>query len=162
MTFRAVMMMLAFVASAGLHAAEAGRNVSVTLPDGNKVELSGTVLSAVEKSSVAATAHGKTSTYEGYDLVALLKAVGVEPVESLRGKALAVRITISAVDGYRVIFALAELDPTIGNRKVFLVDRQDGRPLDEADGAWRLVVPDDHRPARWVRQVSSIAVSKPE
>ena len=70
--------------------------------------------------------------------------------------------TVSAPDGYRVVFALSELDPTLGNRQVLLVDRENGQPLPAGTGPWRLVVPSDPRPARWVREVNAIAVSNPQ
>ena len=61
-------------------------------------------------------------------------------------------------DGGRVVFALAEFDPTLGNRAAFLVDRCDGKPLDDEVGPLRLVVPGEARPVRWVRQVEAITV----
>ena len=66
-----------------------------------------------------------------------------------------------ARDGYRVVFSLGELDPATGGRRVFVVDRCDGKPLDADVGPLRLLVPEDARPARWVRQLQSITVSAP-
>jgi len=57
-----------------------------------------------------------------------------------------------------VAFAAAELDPSLGDRRVHLVDRVDDKPLAADEGPWRLVVPRDARGARWVRQVTRIAV----
>ena len=133
----------------------------VVVSANGKAEVDDGTLARLPKRSVTATAHGKTATYEGYDLIAVLKAAGVEPTESLRGKQLRTVVIVSASDGYSVVFALAELDPTLGNRQVLLVDREDGQPLPAADGPWRLVVPSDQRPARWVRQVTGIEVSVP-
>ena len=65
---------------------------------------------------------------------------------------------VSARDGQRVVYALAEFEPTLGNRKVLLVDRCDGKPLDENDGPLRLIAPEESDPSRWVRQVQSITV----
>ena len=79
--------------------------------------------------------------------------------ESLRGKDLARTIVVSSADSYRVVFSLAELDPTRGNRQIYLVNQENGKPLADKDGPWRLVIPADKRPARWIRQVSSIAIS---
>jgi hypothetical protein len=67
-------------------------------------------------------------------------------------------VSVGARDGYRVAFALAELDPSLGNRTVVLADRCNGAPLSAEDGPWRLVVPGESRPARWIRQVDSIRV----
>jgi hypothetical protein len=41
---------------------------------------------------------------------------------------------------------------------VYLVDRCDGKALDDHDGPLRLLVPDDGRPARGARQVDTIRV----
>ncbi|HBK47559.1 MAG TPA: molybdopterin-binding protein [Xanthomonadaceae bacterium] len=131
---------------------------TIVLADGKAVSLSEDQLRSVPRQSLSATSHGKSARYEGYDLVQVLKAAGVSPVESLRGKDLRLAVRVTAADGYQVVFALSELDPTLGGRRVVLADRADGAPLAPADGPWRLVVPDDSRPARWVRQVTSIAV----
>jgi hypothetical protein len=96
----------------------------VTLPSGETVQLPERTLSSLPKQTVSATSHGKTASYEGYELLAVLRAAGVQPTESLLGKALGMTVTVSAADGYRVIFALSELDPTLGNRHVLLVDRE--------------------------------------
>lgn len=128
---------------------------------GGKVEVTDAILAQVPQQSVTATAHGTSARYTGYDLLAVLKAAGVSPTESLRGKPLGAVLTISAADGYRAVFALAELDPTLGNRQVLLVNLENGQPLPASDGPWRLVVPADQRAARWVRQVIGIEVAAP-
>lgn len=133
--------------------------VSVALPDGRRVELSPSLLAHVPRQTVSATAHGKTASYAGYDLRAVLAAAGVAPIDAIRGKRLGNYVVIAAADGYKVVFGLGELDRTLGNRLVLLADRADGQPLSPADGPWRLVVPGDQRPARWERQVVSIRVA---
>lgn len=157
MSIRMLFASLLLLACSSIHAAVP----DVILPDGNHVQLKQSVLQALPRQSVSATAHGKTARYDGYSLLAVLKAAGVSPVQSLRGKNLRLSVRISAADGYQAVFALAELDPTIGNRQVLLVDRENGASLPAGDGPWRLVVPADGRPARWARQVTSIAVSAP-
>ncbi|MEP6880501.1 MAG: hypothetical protein ABI866_00840 [Dokdonella sp.] len=131
----------------------------LTFPDGRSIALSSSTLAALKRESISATSHDITSTYEGYDLASVLKTVGSMSTESLRGKDLARTIVVSATDRYRVVFSLAELDPTLGNRQVYLVNQENGKPLADKDGPWRLVIPADKRPARWIRQVSSIAIS---
>lgn len=141
------------------HAAEPAA-VNVVLKDGRSVELTPSLLADSTREQVVATSHGKTARYEGYNLREVLKAAGVDSVEGLRGKQLTGYLTVTATDGYKVVFGLAELDPTLGNTQVLLVNAQDGQPLDDSDGPWRLVVADDVRPARWVRQVASIRMSE--
>ena len=66
-------------------------------------------------------------------------------------------VRITAPDHYQVVFSLAELDPMLGNEQVILADTQDGRPIAK-DGPYRIVVPGDKRPARWIRNVTTIEV----
>ena len=115
-------------------------------------------LAGLPREAVTATAHGKTLQCEGVSLVKLLRAAGALPVEPLGGAQLANYVLVGARDGYRAVYSLAELEPTLGNRKVLLVDRCDGQPLADDDGPLRLIAPDESRPARWVRQVQSITV----
>lgn len=115
-------------------------------------------LATLPREAVAATAHGEALRCEGIPLVALLRAANALPAEPLRGGKLASYVLVAARDGYRAVFSLAELEPTLGNHKVVLVDRCDGQPLGAGDGPLRLIAPEESRPARWVRQVRSITV----
>jgi hypothetical protein len=108
-------------------------------------------------------AHRKvTSTFEGVRLADVVAKAGAPLGDDLRGEALATYVVVEAVDGYRVLFALAELDPAFNSREVVLADRRDGQPLGEDEGPFRVVVPGDKRPARWIRMVRSITVGRPE
>jgi hypothetical protein len=107
----------------------------------------------------ASNAHEKkAAVYQGVPLLDLLQAAGVPTGENLRGKALATCIVVTASDGYKVTFSLAELDTGIGNRQVIVADSEDGQPLSATAGPLRLVVLEDKRPARWVRMVKTIRV----
>jgi hypothetical protein len=70
-------------------------------------------------------------------------------------------VIAEATDGYRVLFALAELDSDFLNSEVLVADTLDGAPIDAKRGSIRLVAPHDKRPARWVRMLKSIIVSSP-
>jgi hypothetical protein len=43
---------------------------------------------------------------------------------------------------------------------LLLADQRDGKPLSEKEGPLRLVVPDEKREGRWVRQVISLKVQR--
>ncbi len=101
----------------------------------------------------------KSETYEGVLLEELLRRAGVPQGDQLRGKLMATCVTTEAEDGYKVVFALAELDSGITNSEILVADTVDGAPIDSKRGPFRLVVPHDKRPARWVRMLKSIAVS---
>jgi hypothetical protein len=100
----------------------------------------------------------KEEKYEGVPLRALLDRVGVSAGEKLRGPDLRDYIAISAKDGYEVVLALVEIDPMFQQNQVLVADTLDGKPLDEKHGPLQLVVPEDKRPARWVRMISTISV----
>lgn len=152
---------LCFAASFG--GATARAQAPATLRIGGDVprplELSERDLRAMSHVSVRATDHGKApAVYEGVPLVALLERAGVTFGAQLRGPRLATYVVVDAVDGYRVTFAVAELDSAFSGKQVLVVDRKDGAPLSAEEGPLRLVVPDEKRPARWARQVVGVRV----
>jgi DMSO/TMAO reductase YedYZ molybdopterin-dependent catalytic subunit len=101
---------------------------------------------------------GDPVTYEGVTLPEILKAAGTTLGEELRGPLLTSYVLVEAADGYRVIFALPELHPGLTDKVVLLADRKDGKPLASEEGPYRLIVPEDKGPARWVKKVSRISV----
>lgn len=130
--------------------------------DGHEVaQLDRAGLKSLPPQTLEATAHGDHASWSGVALADVLARYGVVHGEALRGKALTGTVRVSASDGYAVVFSLGELDPALGHTAVLLVDRRDGRPLDAKLGPWRLVVPEDSRPARWVRNVIAIDVDVP-
>ena len=101
---------------------------------------------------------GKEHTYSGIPLVALLKQAGATVGGELRGENLSKYVIVKAIDGYEVLFALPELDPEFATRTIILADSVDGAPLPSGVGPYRVVVPDEKKPARWIREVKSIEV----
>jgi hypothetical protein len=67
-------------------------------------------------------------------------------------------ILVRGRDCYAAVFSLAELLPMVGNRAVWLVLDEDGKPLADSDGPTGLIVPDDQMPSRGVHQVAEIDV----
>jgi DMSO/TMAO reductase YedYZ molybdopterin-dependent catalytic subunit len=125
------------------------------------VRLTAADLAPLARRTMRASEHGQPeATYEGVPLRDVLERAGVAFGPAMRGHALATYVVCSAPDGYRVVFALAELDSAFNDRTVMLVDRKDGAPLDAHAGPFRIVVPGDARPARWIRQVTACAVEE--
>jgi DMSO/TMAO reductase YedYZ molybdopterin-dependent catalytic subunit len=93
--------------------------------------------------------------YEGVLLSALLKQAGAP---QLKGAAMAAYVLAEGADSYRVSFSLAELDPGFQDSQVIVADTMNGEPLGDKVGPLRIVVPQDKRPARWVRMLRSIKV----
>lgn len=107
--------------------------------------------------------HGKEVTYEGALLHDVLTLAKYDFGKGLHGKDLARLVVAKASDGYQVVFALAELDPTLSGSDIILATKREGSPLSDSEGPLRIVVPHDKRPARSIRMLTEIDVkqSKP-
>lgn len=99
-----------------------------------------------------------SATFEGVTLRSVLEKAGVEFGHSMRGKRLASCLLVEAADGYRAVIALPELDPDFTDKEVLLAYLQDGKPLDDKAGPYRIVIPEEKRMARWVRQVTKLKI----
>ena len=111
-------------------------------------------INALPHIKVSTTASGTPVTFEGVAVRAVLEKAGIGFGESLRGKRLALCLLIEASDGYRVVIALPEIDPAFNDKQVILAFLKDGKPLDSNEGPYRIVIPDEKRMARWVREVT--------
>jgi hypothetical protein len=105
---------------------------------------------------------GKEIVYSGTPLVEVLKAGGLllDSGTARIRETLTVTVLVEATDGYRAMFALAELDPDLTDRVIVLADIRDGQPLPPSEGSFRIIVPGEKRPARSVRQVRAVTVRK--
>ncbi|MBZ4035410.1 molybdopterin-dependent oxidoreductase [Flavobacterium sp. 17A] len=101
---------------------------------------------------------GKIQQYSGVPVIEILKQAGVTLGKDLKGENLTKYMLVRASDGYEVLFSLAELDPVFTNRVIILADKKDGKPLENGIGPFRLVVPDENRPARSVHEVSHFII----
>lgn len=101
---------------------------------------------------------GKEHRYSGIPLVDLLRQAGASVGGELRGENLTKYLLVRAVDGYEVIFALPELDPEFATRTILLADSVDGAALPAGTGPYRVIVPDEKKPARWIREVKAMEV----
>lgn len=101
---------------------------------------------------------GKEYIYSGVALTELLGRVTAPLGSQLRGKALSQYLLVQATDGYQVIFALPELDSAFTKQVIFLADRRDGQPLSGDQGPYQVIVPNEQKHARWIRQVTALKV----
>jgi DMSO/TMAO reductase YedYZ molybdopterin-dependent catalytic subunit len=101
---------------------------------------------------------GNDHTYSGVVLATLLQKAGATLGKDLRGENLTKYVLIDAADGYQVVFALAELDKDFTDRTIILADQMDGKPLPVADGPFRIIVQDEKKPARCMKQVTAMRV----
>jgi hypothetical protein len=103
---------------------------------------------------------GMELTFGGVLLRELLIRAGAPLGEGLAKADLTNIIQVTGVDGYRVVFSLAELDLGYGAQPVLVADEVAGLRLKPEHGPWRLVVPGDRRHGRWMRQVKRIEVRR--
>jgi hypothetical protein len=57
-----------------------------------------------------------------------------------------------------VVFALPEIDSAFTEKQIVLAFLKNGKPLDEKEGPYRIVMPDEKRMARWIRQVTTLKI----
>ena len=122
------------------------------------VKITAAEIAGMPHQKVTVDDHAKSVVMEGVPLRQVLEKAGVTFDTSMHGKSLTRCLLVEAADGYRVVFALAELDPGFTDRVILLADRADGQPLDNKAGPFRIVVPGEKRMARWVRQVIVLKV----
>ena len=127
-----------------------------TKPDGLKLKVAD--LKVMQRTTV--TVHNEHSkadeTYAGVRLADLLGKLGAPLGHDLRGVALSGYIVATGSDGYVAVIALAEADPTFHSGEIVVADTMNGQPLDAKSGPFKMVVTEDKRPARWVRNLISI------
>jgi DMSO/TMAO reductase YedYZ molybdopterin-dependent catalytic subunit len=131
----------------------------ITNESGRETRLSADDLQAMPRIKAQVKGRdGELATYEGVTLAQVLERAEVPLGKSLRGPRLASYLLVEATDGYRVVFALPELDPASTDQLVLLADRKDGQPLPAKEGPLRIVVPHEKQHARWIRQVVSMRI----
>jgi hypothetical protein len=130
----------------------------LTSSDHQPVVLSVNELKAVPHISV--TIHNSHTNmdeaYSGVRLSDLLAKLGAPLGDQLRGKALSAYVVATGSDGYKAVLALGEVDPSFHPGEVLVADTMNGKPLDAHSGPFKLVVTEDKRPARSVRNLVSI------
>jgi len=122
------------------------------------LQLSLADLAKMKRVEIRATEHGTEHRFSGVALSDILQQAGVTMGPQLRGKNMAQYLLAKAADGYEVVFSLPELDSAFTDRVIILADQVDGAPLPANKGPFRLVVPGEKKPARWIWQVTTLAV----
>lgn len=126
--------------------------------------LSLAALKALPHVSVTVTnGHSKAQeTYAGVPLNTLLEQVGAPAEAAIRGKVLSEYIVATGSDNYHAVLSLAEIEPGIHPGKVLVADTLDGKPIDPKDGPLKLIVEEDQKPARWVRNLVKLELKQAE
>jgi hypothetical protein len=123
--------------------------------------LTDSVLATLPQLHLQAADHGQpVATYDGVALRDIVTRAGAPTGPAMRGPALATYVLCTAADGYHVVFTLAELDSAFTDRTILVATRKDGHPLADREGHFRIIVPGDQRPARWLRQLTAITIRR--
>lgn len=142
-----------------LHAALAqAQQLSVQNGSGKPTVLTRADLEALPHVKVTTTKSGTSTVFEGIAIAAVLEKAGIQLGETFRGKRLASCLLVEAADGYRAVIALPEIDPAFTDKQIVLAFLKDGKPMDDKEGPYRIVIPDEKRMARWARQVTMLRV----
>lgn len=146
-------------------AALAAATLLVSVPGSADRAVSRADLAAMPAITAEARFHGGTHRCTGPRLGIVLKAAGAPTEGLLRGDVLRMGVMAEAADGYRVLFALGELDPMLGNADVIVAltcapQPTDAQPDDGhgtgAPDALRLLAGGDTRGARSVRNLVAL------
>jgi len=147
--------LLAFALHTALASAQ---QLTVQDESGKKTVLTAPEIEGLPRVKVTTGASSAAATFEGVALRAVLEKAGVGLGETLKGKRMASCLLVEATDGYRVVIALPEIDPAFNDKQMVLAFLKDGKRLNDKEGPYRLVIPDEKRMARWVRQVTTLRI----
>ncbi|MEK6397709.1 MAG: hypothetical protein V4734_06465 [Terriglobus sp.] len=101
--------------------------------------------------------NNKDESYSGVAVKDLLAMVSPAKGEGPKVSANMTLIIAAATDGFQVAVTLCDTNPECRNGQSIVADAQDGAPL-TTDGAFKLVLSDDKKPARWARNLQSLTV----
>jgi hypothetical protein len=134
------------------------QQITVQKDQSSPVVLSAAEIAVLAHTTVKVNGPEGTASFSGVPVAKILEKAGITFGESLRGKRLASCLLVEAADGYRVVIALPELDPGFTDKQILLVDKRETHPSDDKEGPYRIVIPDEKRMARWVRQVKTLKI----
>lgn len=134
------------------------QQLTIQVESGTQIVLTRADIDALPRSKVTTGGAETSTTFEGVTLKAVLDKAGVGLGEAIKGKRLASCLLVEAADGYRVVIALPETDPAFTDKQILLAFLKNEKPLDNKEGPYRIVIPDEKRMARWVRQVTTLKI----
>jgi hypothetical protein len=141
-----------------LACAPAFAQIAVRINDAPPVTIAAADFAKLPRHTAVLNDRGKQINYEGVLLQDVLARAGVDFGSGMRGKQLSTYVAALASDGYEVVYALAELDPTIADSGMIVADKREGQPLAASEGPLRIIVPHDKRPARSLKMLQEIDV----
>ena len=146
----------ALFTSAGFSEIEA--KLTVQGISATSVTLSAHDLAQLPTHSVKVIEQGRPASFRGVFLSDVLALVRTPTGEAFNGSVASYYLLVGGGNEYQAVFSWAEVDPTFSDRKIYVVMERDGHALSDKEGPFELVVPDERRTARWVRQLTSLKV----
>ncbi len=105
--------------------------------------------------------NGNDESYSGVAVKDLLATVEPAKGEGPKVSTNMQLVIAGATDNFHVAITLCDINPECRNGQAIVADTLDGAPL-MADGAFKLVLTEDKKPARWARNLSSLTVKAAE
>lgn len=134
----------------------ASTSLTVTLGD-KSLTLTPADLAGFPHETVTVTnGHTKAAeTYSGVPISAILTKLGIPFEKANEHTLLKTYVIAEGTDGYKVLISVYETLGTIRGQSAIVADTLAGKPLDK-DGEFKLVIPGDTRPQRWVQNLKSL------
>lgn len=134
----------------------------VEIEDGKTLELKTTDLTKLPRREVKTRDRdGRETIYEGVNLHEVLQLAGIKFDKESERLNLRRYLVVKAADKYQVVFAFAEIDQAFTDKIILVAEKMDGKLLPDKNGHWQIVVPDEKKRGRWVRQVAMLKVLTP-
>jgi len=125
--------------------------------DGGAKTLSADDLRALPQVEVAdSSAETGRLLFRGPTVRSVVSLVGAPEGRALRGQSMTIVVVAEASDGYKVVYALAELDAQFGGRTAIVALTENGKPLAAQFGPLRIAMAGEAHRARWIRQLTTL------
>lgn len=115
-------------------------------------------LAKLPQHTIRTADHGKPATFEGVLLRDVLAKVDLPVGGKYHSSAASHFLLAEGKDGYRAVYAWAELDSAFMDKPVYVVTQRDGKPLPENAKPFQLIAPGEKRGARWLRQLVTLTI----
>lgn len=129
--------------------------VAVKGPGGESAVVTAADLRDMHRQSVT-VAWGGGHTYAGALVSDVLAEIGAPSEVRLHGPPLDQVLIVKGRDGFIAVLAIAETAMSFKGQPVILADEEDGKPLNDKEGPYRLVIGGEAKPPRSVWGVVEI------
>lgn len=134
----------------------AAQDLKVSKADGTSVTLSAETLAGLPRAQVSVEGKAGPDLYEGPPLSHVMRAAGLPVGMRAHGAPMRGYLVVRGADGYAAVVSAVEADKDLHGDSAILADTVNGGPLPEREGPRRVVIGDDLKSWRSVRQVVAI------